>query len=176
MPDRHLERLLADLGARAASEIAQATAAGQAEAERIRVAAQEKARELMARALADCELELARSRATEIAVKRRSARGALLDAQHAFVSRSLARAAELIAERLRGAGRNAMQTRVDALVSYAPDANPEVRQGDDGIRVSADGGHLRIDDTVSAWLDQNRAELAIAICHAGEAANRSAAS
>lgn len=169
MADEHLERLLAELGERAKSEITQATAAGQAEVGRILSAARASARERTAKALADCEAEQARSRAAAIAVARRRARGALLEAQHAFVNRALACGAQLITERLRAAGPQAMQTRVDALMSYAPESDAEVRRGDDGIRLTADGGRLRIDDTVSTWLEHNRSELAIAICRAAEA-------
>jgi vacuolar-type H+-ATPase subunit E/Vma4 len=167
--DEHLERLLAELGERAKSEITQATAAGQADVERILSAAHANARERMAKAVADCESEQARSRATAIALARRRARGALLDAQHAFVNRALTRAADFITDRLRVAGPQALQARVDALMSYTSEGDAQVRRGDDGIRLTADGGHLRIDDTVSAWLGQNRTELAIAICRAAEA-------
>lgn len=173
MVDEHLEGLLAELGERATSEIAQAAAAGQAEAEQIRAAAHASANERTAKALADCASEQARRRASETAVARRRARGVLLEAQHAFVSRALVRAKELIAERLRAAGPQAMQARVDALVSYTADGDATVKRDEEGIRVVADGGHLHIDDTVNAWLEQNRAELAIAICRAAEAEPRS---
>jgi vacuolar-type H+-ATPase subunit E/Vma4 len=168
MADEHLERLLAELGERAKSEIAQATTAGQAEAERILSAARANAHERMVDAVGECESEQARSRATAIAVARRRARRALLEAQHAFVNRALACGAQLVTERLRAAGPQATQARVDALMSYTSESDAQVRRGDDGIRLTADGGHLRIDDTVSAWLEQNRSELVIAICRAAE--------
>jgi hypothetical protein len=164
MADEHLERLLAELGERAKLEIAQATAAGQAEAERVRAVAELNARERIADALRICEREEAQRRAGEVAVARRRGRRALLEAQHAFVNRVLARAAELIAERLRTAGPEAMQARVDSLLSYAADHDADVRADATGITVLADGGHLRIDDSVNAWLEQNHAELAIAVC------------
>lgn len=169
MADEHLERLLADLGERAKSEITQATAAGQAEVEQILTAARASARDRKAKALADCESEQARSRAAALAVARRRSRGALLNAQHAFVNRALTRAAELITERLRVAGPQAMQPRVDALMSYAAEGDAQIRRDEHGIRLTADGGHLRIDDTVDEWIERNRSELAIAICRAAEA-------
>ncbi|HEU4612656.1 MAG TPA: hypothetical protein VFS15_11290 [Kofleriaceae bacterium] len=48
------------------------------------------------------------------------------------------------------------------------DASVERMSG--GLRLTADGGHLSIDDTIDAWLEADRAAIAIAVCRAVESA------
>ena len=172
MPDAHLERLLTELGARAGAEIAQveADARARADAIRARCAAAVDARRAVA--IATVDADLARRRTSALAEARRRGRGAVLRAQHALV--------DLVVERIRQqAARQFAQPesergfsrRCAILRSYAVSADASVERVASGLRLTADDGHLSIDDTVDAWLDADRAAIAIDVCHAVERAS-----
>ena len=55
------------------------------------------------------------------------------------------------------------------LRSYAVSADASVERVASGLRLTADDGHLSIDDTVDAWLDADRGAIAIEVCQAVEA-------
>ena len=170
MTDGHLERLLAELGERAHAEIAQveADAAARADAIRARCASAIEARR--AEALAAVEADMARRRTTTVAEARRRGRGAVLRAQHALVDRVLEKIRACAAERLaEPASACGIERRSTILRAYAVGADSAIERGIDGLRMTADHGHLSIDDTVDAWLDADRAAIAIDVCRAVEA-------
>ena len=170
MADEHLERLLAELGERAQAEIAQVGTDAETRAQSIRIDAVARAAARKAAAVADLEAEFARRRTSELAEARRRARGGVLCAQHALVDRVLDRirmlATERLAQPLSDCG---IAARSALLRSYAVTADASVERVESGIRLSADGGHLTIDDTVEAWLEADRAAIAIDVCRVVEA-------
>ena len=169
MGDAHLERLLAELGDRAQSEIAQVRADAAARAESIRAAGVAGAAARCAEALAALDADVARRRIGALADARRRARGAVLRAQHALVDRVLAKVRVLAATRLAEPISECGIARRSALLrSYAVRSDVTVDRTASGIRLTADGGHLAIDDTIDAWLDADRAAIAIDVCHAVE--------
>ena len=169
MVDAHLERLLAELGDRAQSEIAQVRADATARAESIRAAGMAGAAARRAAALAAVDADFARRRVGALAEARRRARGAVLCAQHTLVDRVLARVRILAAARLAeptsacGVARRSVLLR-----SYVVGSDAVIDRSESGIRLTADGGHLTIDDTIDAWLEADRAAIAIDVCHAVE--------
>lgn len=172
MADAHLERLLAELGERARVEIAQveADAVVRADAVRARCASAVDARR--DGALAALEADLERRRMSALAEARRRGRGAVLRAQHALVDRVLERVRRRAADRLaRPESECGVQRRSARLRSYAIGADASVERVASGLRLTADGGHLSIDDTVDAWLDADRAAIAIDVCRAVESAS-----
>lgn len=169
MPDEHLERLLAELGERAKAEIAQVQTDAAARAESVRTGRAERANARRAEAVAALEAEFTHRRASSLAEARRRARGVVLCAQHRLVDRVLdkirLRAAERLAEPASACGK---ERRAALLRSYAIGADASIECVESGIRLTADGGHLSIDDTVDAWLEADRAAIAIDVCLAVE--------
>lgn len=169
MADVHLERLLQELDERARTEIAQVEADAATRAEQIRAGGTARGEARKAEALAALETEFARQRNTAVADARRRARGAVLRAQHDLVDRVLAQIRVRAAERLADpASAFGIKRRSELLRAYAVSEDASVESVESGIRVTADGGHLTIDDTVDAWLDADRAAIAIDVCHAVE--------
>jgi len=168
MAEAHFEQLLAELGERASAELAQVQTDG--ERLSVQVLADADARVMQRRneALAACESEYARRRAGAAADARHAARGNLLRAQHALVATVIARARAIVAERLGREGETpAIAARVSELSSYA--AGGTVTRGD-GLSLVANEGRIVIDDSIDAWLDGERAQIAIDVCRAVEAA------
>jgi hypothetical protein len=169
MADAHLERLLAELGERARTEIAQVEADAAVRAAAIRDEACTRAAAHTAEALSALEAELAHRRGTELAEARRRARGALLTAQHALVGRVLDRARALAIARLAAPeSKCGLDRRAAVLGSYAVGADAVIERLESGLRLTADSGHLSVDDTVDAWLESDRAAIAIELCRAVE--------
>lgn len=171
MADTHLERLLAELGARAQAEIAQVEADATARAQAVRAESTARREARRAEALAALDAEFAQRRHAAIADARRRARRVVLCAQHAMVERVLARIRLLAVERLsEPASECAIARRAALLRSYAVTSDAVIERLESGIRLRADCGHLSIDDTVDAWLDADRATIAIDVCRSVEAA------
>jgi hypothetical protein len=167
LAEPHFERLLAELGARAGSELAQVQADADAEACKILSAADRRIARRRDEALAACDAEYARCRAVAAADARHAARADLLRAQHALVDRVIERARSAVAERLAETnGSRALDERVADLSSYAPlDA---VVMKEKGITIIGTQGRLVVDDSVDAWLESERAQIAIDVCRAVE--------
>ena len=173
MADAHLERLLAELDERARTEIAQVEADAAARATAIREEACKRAAACKVEALSALDAEFARHRGSELAEARRRARGTLLTAQHALVERVLDRARTLAVARLATPeSRCGLDRRATLLASYAIGADAAIERLESGLRLTADFGHLAVNDTVDAWLESDRAAIAIELCRAveGEAA------
>lgn len=169
MSDAHLERLLAELGERAQAEITQVAADAAARAQSVREGCQVRLESRRSSALAALDSEFARRRTSALAEARRRARGAVLREQHALVDRVLGRIRRLAVERLADpASACGVARRAEVLRSYAVGADPATERVESGMRLTADGGHLLIDDTVDAWLDADRAAIAIDVCRAME--------
>jgi len=168
MSDEHLDRLLAELGARAGAELEQVRASAEAEASALLGAADERGAARLTAALAASDADYERRRAAAAAGARHDARGALLEAQHALVTRVLERARALVAAELAARPESpALTTRLAELSTYAVNAKVERR---DGLVLVANEGRLVIEDTIDAWLDSERAQCAIDICQAVEQA------
>lgn len=173
MADGHLERLLVELDERARTEIAQVEADAAARATAIRDEACRRAAVREAGALSALDAEFAHRRGSELAEARRRARGTLLTAQHALVGRVLDRARSLAITRLATPeSKRDLDRRAALLGSYAMGADATIERLESGLRLTADSGHLSVDDTVDAWLESDRAAIAIELCRAveGEAA------
>ena len=169
MADAHLERLLAELDERARTEIGQVEADAAARATAIRDEACKRAAARKAESLSALDAEFARHRGSELAEARRRARGTLLAAQHALVDRVLDRARALAVARLASSDSNCgLDRRATLLASYAIGADPTVERLESGLRLTADSGHLEVNDTVDAWLESDRAAIAIELCRAVE--------
>ncbi len=187
--DTHLDRLLAELGDRAQAELEQVRRDADAQAQAMSHAAEARAQIRTATALAECEAETMRRQANAIADARRAARGALLQAQHALVDRVCARARRRLAPRFADAANgDTMHRRLAELVTFAAttdvearvpsgtaiDSTPQWRKTESpnappGFTLIGDGGHVIIEDTVDAWLNANRPQIAIDVCRAVEA-------
>jgi vacuolar-type H+-ATPase subunit E/Vma4 len=167
MAGAHFDRLLAGLGERAKAEIAQVRADAEEQATELRVAADRVVARRRADALAACEAEYMRRRAAAAADARHDARGTLLRAQHALVATVMSRARGMVVDRLARDGESpTVAARIAELESFASDG---VVTSDDGLKLVANDGRLVIDDTVDAWLDGERAQIAIDVCRAVEA-------
>ena len=167
--DAHLERLLAELGERAQSEIAQVRTEAAARAGSIRAGCASRAEARRTEALAALDAEFSRRRMTVLAEARRRARGTVLRAQYALVDRVFREIRALATERLAQPSSDCgIQRRSALLRSYAATSDAVIERTDSGVRLTADGGHLSIDDTVDAWLDADRAAIAIDVCRAVE--------
>lgn len=169
MADAHLERLLAELGERAQAEIVQVQTDAAARAESVRAGCAERTQSRRAEAVAALEAEFTHRRAISLADARRRARGAVLRAQHQLVDRVLEKIRLRAAERLaQPESARGIATRSALLRCYAMTPDASIECVTSGIRLTADGGHLSIEDTVDAWLDADRAAIAIDVCHAVE--------
>lgn len=172
MADAHLERLLAELGGRAQAEMAQVGADAAARAESMRADCVAGAAVRRAEAFAALDAEFALRRLSALAEARRRARGLVLCAQHAFVDRVLDRIRVLAIGRLADpANEYGIARRSAILRSYAVSADARIERSESGIRLTADAGHLAIDDSIDAWLEADRAAIAIDVCHAVEIAS-----
>lgn len=168
MSDSHFERLLAELGERAGAELEQARADAQTRADEILGAAEVRVAKRRDDALVVREAEYARRGAAAAADARHAARASLLRAQHALVAMVIERARAIVVERLEHDGDSpALAARIAELSSYATNGTVTRR---DGLELVANEGRLVIDDSVGAWLAGERAQIAIDVCRAVEAA------
>jgi vacuolar-type H+-ATPase subunit E/Vma4 len=164
--EEHLERLLVELGARASTELEQVRSDADGLAAQILSDADARVDARRDNALATCEADYARRRAAAAAGARHDSRAALLRAQHAFVETVIGRARAIVVERLDREGDTpAIAARVAELSSYAEDGTITRR---DGLVLTTNRG-LVIDDSVDAWLDGEREQIAIDLCRAVEA-------
>jgi hypothetical protein len=169
MPDAHLERLLTELGERARGEITAVDADADERIASLRAEWAQRFVDERERALAECERRAASDAAGEIAALKRDRRSVLLGAQHTLVERVLARASLSLASCFEHAGgHRAVASHIDMLREFAGSPDVEVSVSSRGITMTADGGHLRIDDSIDAWLAAERPRLAIDICRMAE--------
>jgi vacuolar-type H+-ATPase subunit E/Vma4 len=166
MAEPHLERLLAELGERAGAEIAQVRADAESEASELLLAANRRIAAHRQDALTTCEADYARRRASAAGDARTAARGDLLRAQHALVDLVIGRARTMLAERLeRERHSSSVDARVAELQSFVPNGVVTRR---DGLQLVANDGKILIDDTIDAWLEGERARIAIEVCRVVE--------
>lgn len=199
MASAAIDQLLSELENRSAREVAAILAEARAEADRLRAAARAEVERRRAQAVAQCDRDANDELRQLLAAAARAGRAELLEAQHAFVDRVLARAkADAAARLLDPATLPRLATRVEELAAFIPDSvqircptslvaaleqrlrhQPRLRpiptEGDEiGLVLVSDDGRLRIDDTVDGWLDATRAAHAIWLCHAVEVPNGAA--
>lgn len=194
--DPHFERLLEELGARSRAEIDQVLEAARSRAAAIEAESTHRIAQRRAAVLASCDDDLRRASDNAVAGARLDGCRGLLEAQYALVDRILTAAREVATTRLGlCVDPDHVVRRAAELVSYAGDGNVELRcreslarhlapalasdarvrvvAGDAepwGLTVICDGGRLTIDDTVDAWLDGQRAAIAIDVVRAVETA------
>lgn len=165
MVEAHLDRLLAELDERARADIAAVAAET---ASRIGTMRADQSARLEAErrsALAACERQAACDQASAVAAMKRERRSALLMAQHGLVERVLARVTVQLAGCFEHtAGHAGITRRADMLREFACSSDVSIVVSSNGISLVADGGHLRIHDTVDAWLAAERPRLSIEIC------------
>jgi vacuolar-type H+-ATPase subunit E/Vma4 len=187
--DAHFQRLLGELGARAGAELDQVSAAAQARADSIRVESAARIEKRREAAIAQCDEDVQRSRNSALAAARHEGRRRLLDTQHALVERVVSAAVEATNRKLSlCVNPDRLSRRAGELLSYAGNGPAELRcrtpiaeqiaarlrprganvvADDDaawGLTLVADDGRLTIDDTVDAWLEAERAAIAITVC------------
>lgn len=184
MADSHLDQLIAELGRRAHDELEVVAREAQARIDEIRRAARQQEDTDRGNALAALEADYERRTTVAVADARRAARAAMLSAQHGLVDRVLQRTRDIVARRFapyaaaNGSVASPAGSRVDLasrlharaeeLASYASGGDADVAYAASGISLVADGGRLRIDDTVDAWLAGERRQLAIDVCRSLE--------
>ena len=194
--DPHFERLLEELGAHSRAEIDQVLEAARTRAAAIEAESTDRIARRRTAVLASCDEDWRRARDNAVAGARLDGRRALLEVQHALVDRTVRAAREVTTTRLGlCSDPDRVARRAAELVSYAGDGNVELRgresvarhlapafasdarvrvvAGDTepwGLTVVGDGGRLTIDDTVDAWLDGQRAAIAIDVVRAMETA------
>ena len=165
MSDAHLDRLLAELDERVRGDIAAVDAETESRIGELRAEQNARLDADRKTALAACERQAARDEASAVAAMKRERRSALLTAQHALVDRVLARVARQLAECFEhSAGHSGIARRAGALREFACSSDVTIDVTSGGISLVADGGHLRIHDTVDAWLVAERPRLSIEIC------------
>ena len=187
--DARFQRLLGELGARARAELDQVSAAAQARADSIRVESAARIEKRRGAAMAECDEDVRRSRNGALAAARHDGRRRLLDSQHALVERVVSAAVEATNRKLSlcvspdrllrragellsyiGSGPAELRCRTSIAEHIAAQLGPrdaKVVADDDapwGLTLVGDDGRLTIDDTVGAWLEAERAAIAIAVC------------
>lgn len=191
MASAAIDQLLSELENRSTREVATILAEARAEADRLRAAACAEAEGRRAAALAQCDRDADAELRESLAAAARAGRAELLEAQHAFVDRVLARAkADAAARLVEPANLPRLAARVEKLATFIPGSvqircpttlvaaleerlhhQPRLRptpaeESEIGLVLVSDDGRLRIDDTVDSWLEATRDAHAIWLCHA----------
>ena len=191
-----IDQLLSELESRAATEVEAILANARSEAKRLLDDAHAATEKRQAAALEHCDRAAAEELRTSLGEARRAGRGELLEAQHAFVDRVLARAKLDAAPRLLDAANLPhIVARIQELAAFIPGAvdiqcpsmlvaalqsslrhQPQLRPtpaagNEIGFICIGEGGRVRIDDTVDSWLQATRAQQAIRLCRAIDTPN-----
>jgi len=187
--DAHFQRLFNELGARARAEIDQVSAAACARADAVLAESAARITHRRASAIAAADGDAQHSRNDMLAAIRHDGRRALLEAQHALVERVIGAAREATNRRLSLClSTDRLVNRAGELLSYTGNNPAELRcrrsiaeqiasrldvrganvVADDnapwGLTLIGDEGRFTIEDTVDAWLNAERAAIAITVC------------